>query len=93
MSPYGTKKDAKSTRGLFSCINFILQVHECIQQENDIISINPNNKHNFINVNLAKRFQSQIKHIQTTYVEGENVKKLKYFNIMDTYVLHSDSML
>ena len=93
MSPYGTKKDAKSTRGLFLCTNFILQFHECIQQENDIILINPNNKRNFINFNLAKRFPSPTNNIQSTYVEGENVKKLKYFNIMDKYVLHSDSML
>jgi hypothetical protein len=38
------KKDKKSTRDLFSCDNFILQVHGCIQQEKVIVSINPSSK-------------------------------------------------
>jgi hypothetical protein len=47
------KKDKKGIRDLFSCDNFILQVHGRIQQE-VIVSINPSCKHNLINVNFAK---------------------------------------
>jgi hypothetical protein len=84
------KKDKKSTRDLFSCDNFILQVHGCIQQEKVIVSINPSCKHNFINVNLAKRLQVPTKNIQSTQVEGENVQIFKDLKItMDKYVLHS----
>ena len=60
------KKDKKSTRDLFSYDKFISQVHGCIQQEKVIVSINPNCKHNFINVNLAKRLQVPTKNIQNT---------------------------
>ena len=67
------KRDTKSTKGLFSCGNSILQVHGCIHKENIIVSINPSCMHNFINVNFAKRLQVPTKNIQITQVEGENI--------------------
>jgi hypothetical protein len=60
------KKDKKSTRDLFSCDNFILHVHGCIQQEMVFIYINPSCKYNFININLAETLQVPIKNIQIT---------------------------
>ena len=35
-------KDEESTKGLFLCGKYILQVHGCIRKENIIVSINPN---------------------------------------------------
>jgi hypothetical protein len=87
-------KDKERIQGLFSCTNFILQVHGCIQHEKVIVSINPSSKHNFINVNLAKRLQVSTKNMQSTQVEGENVQVFKYLKLtMDKYVLHSIFML
>jgi hypothetical protein len=84
------KMDKKSTRNLFSCDNFILQIHGCIQCEKFIVSINPSSKHNFIKVKLAKRLQVPAKIIQNTEVEGENIQIFKDLKIpMDRYVLHS----
>jgi hypothetical protein len=55
---YDTKcKDKERTKGLFSCTNLILHVHVCIQHEKVIVSLNPSNKHSFINVNLDKILQ------------------------------------
>jgi hypothetical protein len=88
---HAKKKDKESTRVYFHVDNSILQVHGCIQQEKIIVSINPSCKHNFINVNLAKRLQVPTKHIQSTQVEGENVQIFKDLKLtMDKYVLHSN---
>ena len=84
-------KNKDITTGLFSCGNSILQVLECIQKENIIVSINPSCMHNFINVQLVNRLQVPIKNIQSIDVEGEKVQIFKDLKItMDKYVLHSD---
>ena len=55
------------------------------------MSINPSCKHNFININLAKKFQVYAKHIQSKQGDGENVQFFKDLKLtMDKYVLHSD---
>jgi len=78
-------------KDLFSCEHSILKVHGCIQKENVIISINPNYKHNFIHVNLAKKLQISTKHFQSTHVDDENFQIFKDLKVsMDTYVLISD---
>ena len=88
---HSKKKDIESHKGLFSCANILLQVHGCIQKEKVIVSINPNCKHNFINVNLNKRLKVPKKHIQGTRVDGENVQVFKDLKVtMDKYVLHSN---
>jgi hypothetical protein len=85
------KKDNNIHSGLFSCDNFILQVHGYIQHEKVIVSINPSGKHNFLNVNLNKSLQVPTQNIQNTQVEGENVQFFKDLKItMDKYVLHSN---
>jgi len=38
------KKNKEITKGLFSSVNFLLQVHGCIHQEKVIVSINPSSK-------------------------------------------------
>jgi hypothetical protein len=46
--------------------------------------------HNFINVQLVNKLQVPAKDIQSTRVEGENVKNFKDLKLsMDKYVLHS----
>jgi hypothetical protein len=83
-------KDEESNKGLFSCGNSILQVHGCIHKEKIIVSINPSCMHNFINVQLVNRLQVPAKNIQSTQVEGENIKIFKDLKLsMDKYVLHS----
>jgi hypothetical protein len=67
------KKDTKSTNGLFSYGNSILQVHGCIKKGNIIVSINPSCQHNFIDV----RMQVLANNIQSTQVEDENVQVFK----------------
>ena len=55
------------------------------------MSIIPSCKHNFINVNLAKKLQVPAKNIENTQVDNEDVKIYKDLKIsMDKYVLHSD---
>jgi len=56
-----------------------------------VVSINPSCKHNFINVNLAKKLQVPAKHIENTHVDNENVQVYKDLKLsMDKYVLHYD---
>ena len=50
---HAKKKDKEHRKGLCSCETFLLQVHGCHKNSIFIISINPNNKYNFVNVNLA----------------------------------------
>ena len=74
-------------KGLFS----ILKVRGCIQKENIIVSIIRSCKHNFMYVNLGKKLQVPIKHIQSTQVDGENFQFFKDLKIaIDKYVLHSE---
>jgi hypothetical protein len=55
------------------------------------VSINPSCKHNFINVNLAKKLQVPAKHIENTQVDDEDVQVYKDLKLsMDKYVLHGD---
>ena len=65
-SSHVVKNDKKSTRGLFSYDNFLLHVRGCIQQENVIIFVKHNSKHNFIILNFTERLQVPKKHIQST---------------------------
>jgi len=51
------KKKNEKRKGLFSTGVSLLQVHGLIQKEKIIVSINPSCKHNFMNVNLAKKLQ------------------------------------
>ena len=44
-----------------------------IQKEKIVVSINPSCKHNFINVNLAKKLQVRAKHIENTQVDDDDV--------------------
>jgi hypothetical protein len=56
------------------------------EREKLLISINPSNMHNFINVDLTKRLQVP----QSTQVEGKNVRIFEDLKItMDKYVFHS----
>ena len=56
-----------------------------------IISINPNYKNNFINVNQAKKLQVLAKHIENTQVDDEDVQFYKDLKIsLNKYVLHSN---
>ena len=85
------KKETKEPKGLFSAGISLLQVHGLIQKEKIIVSINPSCKHNFINVNLAKKLQVPTKHIENTQVDDEDVQVYKDLKIsMDKYVLHGD---
>jgi len=85
------KKDNETRKGLFSTSVSLLQVHGLIQKEKIIIFINPNCKHNFMNVNLVKKLQVPTKHIENTQVDNEDVKVYKDLKIsMDKYVLHGD---
>jgi hypothetical protein len=87
---HAKKKDNNIHMSLFSCNNFILQVHGCIQYKKTIVYINPSSKHNLINVNLDKRLQVSTKYIQSTHVEGENVQIFKDLKItMEKYVFYS----
>ena len=77
--------------GLFPTGISLLQVHGLIQKEKIIVSINPSCKHNFINVNLAKKLQVPAKHIENTQVDDEDVQVYKDLKLsMDKYVLHGD---
>jgi len=85
------KKETKEPKGLFSAGISLLQVHGLIQKEKIIVPINPGCKHNFINVNLAKKLQILAKHIENTQVDNEDVLVYKDLKIsMDKYVLHGD---
>jgi len=66
------KKDNEIYMGFFSCGNFIIHVHGCIQQEKDIGFVNPNCKYNFINAKLAKNLKVSTQHIQRTQVKCDN---------------------
>ena len=62
-----------------------------IQKEKIIVSLNPSCKHNFINVNLAKKLQIPTKHIENTQVDDQGVQVYRDLKIsMDKYVLHGD---
>ena len=62
-----------------------------IQKEKIIVSINPNGKHNFINVKLAKKLQVPAKHIENTQVDDKDVQIYKDLKLsMDKYVFHGD---
>ena len=60
------KKENETHKGLFPTGISLLQVQGLIQKEKIIVSINPNGKHNFINVKLAKQLQVPAKHIENT---------------------------
>jgi len=70
-------KDKERTNDLFSYGNSILQVHGYIHKKKVIVSINPSFQHNFMNGHLDKKLQVPTNHIQSTRVEGENVKFLR----------------
>ena len=55
------KKENETRKGLFSTGVSLLQVHGLIQKEKIVVSINPSCKHNFINVNLAKKLANSTK--------------------------------
>jgi len=85
------KQDKGKHVGLFPTGIFLLQFHGLIQKEKIIVSMNPSCKHNFINVNLAKKLQVPTKHIENTQVDDEDVQVYKDLKIsMDKYVLHGD---
>jgi hypothetical protein len=63
---HAKSKYKERTKCLFSCGNYILQVHLCIQIEKVIVYNNPSCMHNFINVNLVKWLQVHEKNIQGT---------------------------
>ena len=55
------------------------------------MSINPNCKHNFINIHLAKRLQVPAKQMEHTQINNEQVQVYNDLKIsMDKYVLHSN---
>ena len=60
------KKETKEPKRLFSAGISLLQVHGLIQKEKIIVSINPSCKQNLINVNLEKKLQVPVKHIENT---------------------------
>lgn len=60
------KQDKGKHVELFPTGISLLHVHGLIQKEKIIVSINPSCKHNFINVNLAKKLQVPTKHIKNT---------------------------
>ena len=68
------KKETNEPKGLFSAGISLLQVHGLIQKVKLIVSTNPSCKHNFINVNLAKKLQVPAKHIENTQVDDEDVQ-------------------
>jgi len=85
------KQDKGKHVGLFPTGISLLQVHGLIQKEKIIVSINPSYKHNFINVNLAKKLQVPAKHIENTQVDDEDVQVYKDLKLsMDKYVFHGD---
>ena len=57
------KKENETHKGLIPTGISLLQIHGLLQKEKIIVSINPSGKHNFINVNLAKKLQVPAKHI------------------------------
>ena len=58
---HARKQDKEKHVGLFPTGISLLQVHGLIQKEKIKVSINPSCKHNFINVNLAKKIASSSK--------------------------------
>jgi len=77
--------------GLFPTGISLLQGHGLIQKEKIMVSINPSCKHNFINVNLAKRLQVPAKQIENTQFDDEDVQIYKDLKLsMDKYMLHGD---
>ena len=85
------KKETNEPKGFFSAGISLLQVHGLIQKKKIIVSINPSCKHNFINVNLAKKLQVPAKQIENTQVDDEAVQIYKDLKLsMDKYVLHGD---
>ena len=85
------KKENEKSKGLFSTSVSLLQVDGLIQKEKIIVSINPSCKHNFINVNLAKKLQVLAKQIENTQVDDEDVQIYKDLKLsMDMYVFHDD---
>ena len=88
---HARKQDKEKHVGLFPTGISLLQVHGLIQKEKITVSINPSCKHNFINVNLAKRSQVPAQHIETAQIDNEDVQVYKDLKIsMDKYVLHSN---
>ena len=88
---HARKQDKEKHVGLFPTGISLLQVHGLIQKEKIMVSINPSCKHNFINVNLAKRLQVLAKQIENTQVDDEDVQIYKDLKLsMDKYVLHGD---
>lgn len=75
------KQDNTYTSGLSIGGMSLLQVHGFIQHEKVIFTINPSCKHNFINLNLAKKNQVSIKYIQSTQVDGEDVQLFNYLKL------------
>jgi hypothetical protein len=59
-------KDKDNTKGLFSYVKSILQVHGSIHKENVNVSINPSCQQNFINDLLVNRLQFPTKNIHST---------------------------
>ena len=88
---HARKQDKEKHVGLFPTGISLLQVHGLIQKEKIIVSIDPSCKHNFINVNLAKKLQVPTKQIENTQIDNEDVQVYKDLKIsMDKYVFHGD---
>jgi len=85
------RKKNETHQGLCSTSVSLLQVHGLIQKEKIIVSINPSCRKNIINVNLEKKLQVPVKHIENTQVDDEDVQDYKDLKLsMDKYVLHGD---
>ena len=85
------KKETMEPKGLLPTGISLLQVHGLIQKEKIIVSINPSCQHNFISVNLAKKFQVPVKQIEHTQVDNKDVQIYKDLKLsMDKYVFHGD---
>ena len=88
---HARKQDNEKHVGLLPTIISLLHVHGLIQKEKIIVSINPSCKQNLINVNLAKKLQAPVKHIENTQVNDEDVQVYRDLKLsMDKYVLHCD---
>ena len=88
---HARKQDKEKHVGLFPTGISLLQVHGLIQKEKIIVSINLSCKHNFINVNLAKKLQVLAKQIEHTQVDDKDVQIYKDLKLsMDKYVFHGD---
>ena len=71
------KQDNEKHVGVFPTGISLLQVHGLLQKEKIIVSINSSCKHNFINVNLAKKLQVPTKHIENAQVIMRMFKFIK----------------